>query len=197
VSAELMVVAAARLLRAGQLVVAPGGLPSAVARLAAEVHGVTAVAPDDFDELGAWMPSGRVDAGVLTADQVDVTGNLGATVLGEYDEPVRRLAGAGWSSAVAAGSAQVVVVVAHRLAAFVERVDFVTVPGSPDAVVTDLGVLRPDPATGDLVLTDLHPGVTVEQVRAETGWPLEVADELVRTPAPTDRERSVLAGSAA
>jgi glutaconate CoA-transferase subunit B len=124
-------------------------------------------------------------------------------VLGEYDEPVTRWAGAGALPDITA-TLPTIVLLEHRIHAFVERVDFVTAPGGlsgpldralvglhgtgPIAVVTDLGVLRPDPATAELVLTDLHPGVTVEQVRAETGWPLEVSDELVRTTPATEAE---------
>jgi glutaconate CoA-transferase, subunit B len=59
-------------------------------------------------------------------------------------------------------------------------------------VITDLGVLEPDPETKLLVLTALHPGVTVEQVRAETGWTIEVADDLGETTPPTERELTTL-----
>jgi glutaconate CoA-transferase subunit B len=59
-------------------------------------------------------------------------------------------------------------------------------------VITDLGVLEPDPETAELVLTALHPGVTVEQVRAETGWPLQVAADLVATAPPGTTELETL-----
>ncbi len=59
-------------------------------------------------------------------------------------------------------------------------------------VITDLGVLRPDPVTCELVLTELHEGVTVEQAVAGTGWPLQVAAELGRTAPPTDQELAAL-----
>jgi glutaconate CoA-transferase subunit B len=102
----------------------------------------------------------------------------------------------------------VIVVMHHRRRAFVERVDFVTsvgygtgpgdrallgLPGAgPVRVITDLGVLEPDPASKELLLTALHPGVTVEEVRAETGWALEVVADLVETTPPTERELSTL-----
>jgi glutaconate CoA-transferase subunit B len=59
-------------------------------------------------------------------------------------------------------------------------------------VITDLGVLEPDPDTAELVLTALHQGVTVEQVRAETGWPLQVAADLVITAPPSTTELETL-----
>jgi acyl CoA:acetate/3-ketoacid CoA transferase beta subunit len=55
-------------------------------------------------------------------------------------------------------------------------------------VITDLGLLAPDPATCELVLTHVHPGVTVEQVRAATGWDLRLAEGLETTPPPTAEE---------
>ncbi len=62
----------------------------------------------------------------------------------------------------------------------------------PTAVITDLGVLRPDPDTAELVLNALHPGVTPEQAREATGWDLRVAPDLTTTQAPTDAELSAL-----
>ncbi|HKE71519.1 MAG TPA: hypothetical protein VKB55_19835, partial [Nocardioidaceae bacterium] len=66
-------------------------------------------------------------------------------------------------------------------------------PGSgPRQVITDLGVLEPDPESCELTLTALHPGVEVEQARDATGWLLRIADDLTTTEAPTDEELSVL-----
>lgn len=62
----------------------------------------------------------------------------------------------------------------------------------PRIVVTDLGILRPDPDSCELTLTDLHPGVSVDAAREATGWALAVAPELKRTPAPTEAELAEL-----
>jgi glutaconate CoA-transferase subunit B len=59
-------------------------------------------------------------------------------------------------------------------------------------VVTDLGVLAPDPHRCELTLTHVHPGVTVTDVRAATGWSLAVADPVAQTPPPTAQELSLL-----
>jgi acyl CoA:acetate/3-ketoacid CoA transferase beta subunit len=59
-------------------------------------------------------------------------------------------------------------------------------------VITDLGILEPDPETCELVLTQLHPGATVEQAVAATGWPLRVRDPLATTTPPTEAELLVL-----
>jgi glutaconate CoA-transferase subunit B len=55
-------------------------------------------------------------------------------------------------------------------------------------VVTDLGRYGFDPDTGEMVLAAVHPGVTVDDVRAATGWDLKVADDLESTPDPTAEE---------
>ena len=59
-------------------------------------------------------------------------------------------------------------------------------------VVTDLGILRPDPETKELVLSALHPGATVEQAREATGWELRVAEDLAETDPPTEDELRIL-----
>jgi glutaconate CoA-transferase subunit B len=73
--------------------------------------------------------------------------------------------------------------------AFVERLDFRSSAGDRvSVVVTDLGVLEPDPETRELTLTRVHPGVEPDDVRAATGWELRVAAELRPTDAPSERE---------
>jgi glutaconate CoA-transferase, subunit B len=59
-------------------------------------------------------------------------------------------------------------------------------------VITDLGILRPDPETKELTLTALHPGATVEATKKATGWELKVAEDLGPTDPPTDEELRVL-----
>ena len=59
-------------------------------------------------------------------------------------------------------------------------------------MITDLGILRPDPATKELTLMSVHPGVTVEQVREATGWELQVAADVTETVAPTADELRVM-----
>jgi glutaconate CoA-transferase subunit B len=155
-----------------------------------------------------WLQPGRIDVGFLSGAQLDRYANINTTVIGDYAEPTVRLPGSGGAPEIAASCREVLVVMRHQLRAFVEHVDFTTSLGhgsgpedrkllglrgaGPVKVITDLGVLEPDPATAELVLTCLHPGVDVERVRAETGWALEVADDLGETAVPSDRELEVL-----
>jgi glutaconate CoA-transferase subunit B len=70
---------------------------------------------------------------------------------------------------------------------FVERLDFTTSRGERvRVVVTDLGIL--EPRDGELTLVRVHPGVTVDEVLAATGWPLAVAPDVSETSPPTDAE---------
>jgi acyl CoA:acetate/3-ketoacid CoA transferase beta subunit len=87
----------------------------------------------------------------------------------------------------------VFVMLRHSTRAFVERLDFRTSVGERVTfVVTDLGVLEPDPETRELTLTHVHPGVEVDAVRAATGWPLRVADDVAVSEPPTEDELAAL-----
>jgi glutaconate CoA-transferase subunit B len=135
--------------------------------------------------FGYWLQGGRIDVGFLGAAQIDRHGNLNSTVIGDYARPKVRLPGAGGAPEIAAWCRETFVMLRQTPRTFVERLDFVTTPGKPrgsggagvTCVVTDLGVLEPD-AEGELVLAELHPGVTVEQAREATGWELRVAPHI-------------------
>jgi glutaconate CoA-transferase, subunit B len=155
-----------------------------------------------------WLQAGRIDVGFLSAAQIDRYANINTTVIGPYDDPKVRLPGAGGAPEIAASSREVIVVVRQSLRTFVDRLDFVTSVGhhaghdsrarlglrgrGPIAVITDLGVLRPDPVSQELVLTEVHPGVVVEEVSARTGWPLRISPTLTVTAAPTPVELTAL-----
>ena len=59
-------------------------------------------------------------------------------------------------------------------------------------MITDQGVLEPDPDTHELTLTRLHEGVTVDAARAATGWSLKVAGSIQLVPPPSATELSEL-----
>ncbi len=235
---EMMSIAAARSLRDGQVCFVGIGLPSQAANLARRLHapnlaliyesGTLGSRPDHLplsigdgilatsaltvisvpEVFNYWLQPGRIDVGFLSGAQLDRFGNINTTVIGEYDEPLVRLPGAGGAPEIAASCREVIIVMRHRARAFVDQVDFVTSVGygtgpddrtvlglrgrGPTRVITDLGVLEPDPESAELVLTALHPGVSVEQVRAETGWELQVSVDLKITSPPSDAELATL-----
>jgi glutaconate CoA-transferase subunit B len=133
-----------------------------------------------------WLQGGRIDVGFLGAAQIDARGNLNSTVIGDYERPKVRLPGAGGAPEIAAWCRETFVMLRQTPRTFVERLDFLTTVGRPrgsagagvTSVVTDLGVLEPEPGTGELELTELHPDVTVENAREATGWELRVSPGL-------------------
>jgi glutaconate CoA-transferase subunit B len=155
-----------------------------------------------------WLQAGRIDVGFLGAAQIDRFGNLNSTVIGDYDAPKVRLPGAGGAPEIAASCRQTFVLLRQSPRSFVEELDFRTTVGFGDgagsrqrlgfagegvtAVVTDLGVLEPDPETCELTMTVLHPGVGAEDARRATGWELKVAADVSVGEPPTAEELEVL-----
>ena len=151
-----------------------------------------------------WVQAGRIEVGFLSAAQMDRHANLNSTVIGDYDHPSVRLPGSGGAPEIAASCREVIVLIRQSHRTFVEHLDFTTSVGfgdrpgdrarfgyrgaGPTLVITDLGLLRPDPETGELTLTDLHPGVHVDQVRAATPWDLAMAKDLNTTEPPSAEE---------
>jgi glutaconate CoA-transferase subunit B len=185
----------------------PGVLPLSIGDgvLAETADSVVSV-PEVFNY---WLQPGRIDVGFLGAAQIDRFANINTTMVGgDYACPVVRLPGAGGAPEIAAACREVTVVLRHSLRTFVARVDFITSvgfgdgPGSrqrlslagagPQRVITDLGVLRPDPATCELVLGWVYPGVSVHHILDSTGWDLHVAEDLAEVPPPSETELGVL-----
>lgn len=155
-----------------------------------------------------WLQAGRIDVGFLGAAQLDRYANLNSTVIGAYDDPSTRLPGAGGAPEIAGSCKEVLVMIRQNRRTFVDGLDFRTSVGfgdgpgdrdrlglrgrGPTMVITDLGVLVPDPDSCELVLTRIHPGVEPDEVRAATGWDLRVSADLSRTEAPTEEELASL-----
>jgi glutaconate CoA-transferase subunit B len=146
-----------------------------------------ATVPEVFSH---WLQGGRIDIGFLGAAQIDRSGNINSTVIGDYGIPKVRMPGAGGAPHIAAHAKEIVVIVRQHPKAFVSRLDFLTTARCKGrtTVITDLGILETHPNSGELVLTSRHPGVTVEQIRESTGWPLIIADRVEETAAPSDAE---------
>jgi glutaconate CoA-transferase subunit B len=161
----------------------------------------------DLQAVMSLLHQGRVELGFLGAGEVDRFGNLNSTVVDGVDGP-RRLPGSGGAADIACLARRTVIVLRHELRRFPERVHYMTGPGhgegrgwrervglpagGPTAIITDLAVLRFD-TNGEAYLASVHPGVTVDQVRARTGWELKVPESVPETDPPTVHERNLLA----
>jgi glutaconate CoA-transferase subunit B len=149
-----------------------------------------------------WLQGGRIDVGFLGAAQIDRFGNLNSTVIGDYAHPTVRLPGGGGAPEIAALARETFVMARHSARTFVEKLDFRTTVGRAEGsgfpgagvscVITDLGVIEPDGDAKELTLTWLHPGVTVEDARAATGWNLRVAQDVRVCDEPTEAELAAL-----
>ncbi len=155
-----------------------------------------------IDVMGL-LQQGRVDVGFLGAAEIDRFGNLNST-WGSGKDGAVRLPGSGGACDIACLARRTVVLLEHAKHRMSQRVAHVTSPGygsgegwrsaeglpegtGPSAVITTMGVLRFG-ADGEAYLASVHPGVSVEEVKENTGWPLRVAMLLGETDAPSGEE---------
>jgi glutaconate CoA-transferase subunit B len=159
-----------------------------------------------FDVFGYYLQGGLIDVGFLQGAQIDRFGNLNTTVVGDYSRPAVRLPGSGGACEIAILARRVLVITPQSKRGFPERVDFITSPGfvdgpetrarlgmpggGPAMVITNMGCY--EFANGEMMLTSLHSGCTVEQVRDNTGWDVRVASDLRQTDEPTNEELRII-----
>jgi glutaconate CoA-transferase subunit B len=233
----MMVVAAAREIRDGELVFVGMRLPLLAFMVAKRTHAPHAVAlfengvirenaaPEMLYTMGdppnlreatqcagmldvmGLLQQGRVQLGLLGGAEIDRFGNIN-TLWGSRRDQAIRLPGSGGACDIACLARRTVILLPHERHRFCERVGHLTSPGygdgedwrrreglpaesGPSAVVTTLGVLRFG-SDGEAQLGSIHSGVGVEEVLANTGWTLRVADELLETPAPSESELAAL-----
>ena len=155
-----------------------------------------------FDVFSFYLQRGLIDVGFLQGVQIDRFGNLNTTVIGDYQQPQVRLPGSGGACEIAILAKRVFVIAPQSKRSFPERVDFITSPGfvdgaegrsrlglpgaGPVMVITNLGCY--EFADGEMMLTSLHSGCTVEQVGQNTGWDVRISSQLTTTEVPTDEE---------
>jgi glutaconate CoA-transferase subunit B len=146
--------------------------------------------------------------GFLGGAQIDRFANLNTTVVGPYDKPKTRLPGGGGAPEISVACGEIFIIMRQAPRSFVAALDFVTSFGhgeggdhrtrlgiktkGPTKLFTDLAVFEPDPASKEMTVTSVHPGVTREQVANAAGWPVRFASAVAETPAPTEQELAVL-----
>ena len=153
---------------------------------------------------------GMMDYTFLGGAQIDPYGNLNSTMLGpDYHKPKVRLPGSGGANDLASFCWRIFVITNHDKRRFVEKVDFLTTPGyltgpgareaaglppgtGPYRVITDLAIMGYHAQTKRMEVLSLHPGITLEQVRANTGFELAVREPLLTTTTPSDHELRIL-----
>ena len=155
-----------------------------------------------------WLQGERISVGFLGGAQIDRYANLNTTVVGPYDHPKVRLPGGGGAPEIAACCGEIFITMQMSKRAFVDKLDFITSLGhgtgagsreklglrtkGPTRVITDLCVMEPDPASRELTVVSLHPGVTREAVQTQCAWTVRFAAAVVETPSPNQEELQVL-----
>lgn len=169
------------------------------------VEGATMCCP--MTTVMGGMQKGEVDLGFLGGAEVDRHGNLNTSYIGDPSKPSVKLPGSGGAGDIASLAKRFVVIVEHDPRRLVERVSFMTSPGygdggdwrsrtglpggGPSAVITTKAVLRFD-RDGEAYVASIHPGVTADDVRASTGWPIAVPSDVEVTPEPTVDELAII-----
>ena len=163
-----------------------------------------------LDALGFLVASGRCDVGVIGAAQVDKFGNVNTTGIwdGEIGEkfrpPKTRLPGAGGANDIACGAKRFIIMVTHEPKRFAEKVTYISSPGyleggdarsrhgfvggGPSAIITTLGVLRPEAGTNEFVLDGWFTFSSPEEIKANTGWDLRTSPRAKVIAEPTREE---------
>lgn len=160
------------------------------------------------DVFQSLLQNGRIEVGLLGGAQIDRYGNINTTVVGDYVHPKVRLPGSGGAAEIAIHARRTVVISRLDRRVFPETADFVTSPGhrakgrsrrelgmpgaGPVKVITDKAILEPDPASGELVLSALYPGVEAPEVAAGISWTLRGRGQLDQVAPPTQRELHLL-----
>ncbi|MEX0984973.1 MAG: CoA-transferase [Actinomycetota bacterium] len=157
-----------------------------------------------YELFAYYLQRGLVDVAFLGGAQIDRFGNLNTTVIGDYAHPKVRLPGSGGACEIAIHAKRILVIMRQAQRSFVDTLDFRTSPGhsgdpahdaargwsgsGPTNVVTDLAAYGFDAATGEMTLLTLHPGVSMDDVAANTGWEPKLTDDPGETPPPTTEE---------
>lgn len=156
------------------------------------------------DLFGLYLQRGLVEIALLGGAQIDKYGNLNSSVIGDYAKPKTRLPGSGGACEIATNAQRTFMIMRLKRRAFVEKLDFITSPGhlsggdsrsrlglpgkGPEIVITDRAILNFDNADREMQLSALYPGVSENDVRAETGWDLRRAPTIEEVSPPSVEE---------
>lgn len=153
------------------------------------------------------LQSGRVDVGFIGGAEVDRFGNLNTHWVEDNGKPTR-LPGSGGAADIATMAKRCIIIMNHERRRFPPRVHYLTSPGfgdgndwreknhlsggGPSRVITSMGIFTFDRETKEMILAWNHPGVSVNDIKDQTGWPLRVSPAIQPTPVPTREELSAV-----
>ncbi len=168
------------------------------------------VAATSMHDVMSMAQAGYIDYGFLGAAQMDIYGNINTTVIGDWHLQKTRLPGSGGANDVSSFSKRLILIIANQSArTFVKKVDFLTTPGyldgpgarekaglprdtGPYRVITQLGLYGFDDASKKLKLVSIHPGVTLAQIKENSGFDIIIPTNIPQSPEPTEEELTIL-----
>ncbi len=161
-----------------------------------------------FEVFNYYLQGGLIDVGFLGGAQVDRFGNINSTVIGDYARPKVRLPGSGGACEIAVHAKKIIMVLKQSPKSFPDTIDFVTSPGfldgtdkrarygfpgaGPGLVITDFGVYGFTRDSREMILREIHPGVSLADVKANIGWDVKVSRKLTETSPPTKQELRII-----
>jgi glutaconate CoA-transferase subunit B len=185
-----------------------GGLPWGIEDNRIAANAVSFTGP--IDALGFLVASGRCDVGIIGGAAVDKFGNVNTTAFwhekpGSNPPPPKlRLSGSGVANDIACGCKRFLIMMTHEKKRFPNKIDYISSPGylnggedrkrhpfaggGPAAIITTLGIMRPDPQTKEFMISSYHSFSSIEAMQENTGWELKVAPDVCVTPVPSQNE---------
>jgi acyl CoA:acetate/3-ketoacid CoA transferase beta subunit len=168
-----------------------------------------AIAASSMHDVMSACQAGYVDYGFLGAAMIDKFGNINTTVIGDWHHPQARLPGSGGGNDLGSFCHRTVIIMRQSKRRFVEQVDFITTPGyldgpgareeagfpletGPFRVITQFGSYGFDKETREMVLLALHPGVSVDDIKANSSFEIIIPDSVEKSPPPSKEEKKLL-----
>lgn len=155
-----------------------------------------------------YLQGGLIDVGFLGGAQVDRFGNINSTVIGNYEKPKVRLPGSGGACEIAIHAKKIFMILMQSRRTFPRKIDFITSPGfinggnqrkkfnmpgeGPNLVITDFGVYRFSKKYYEMILTEIHPGISLEKLRADISWDIKISPNLETTEPPSKEELRII-----
>jgi glutaconate CoA-transferase subunit B len=155
-----------------------------------------------------YLQGGLIDVGFLGGAQVDRHGNINTTVIGSYENPKVRLPGSGGACEISVHAKKVILILKQTLKNFPETIDFITTPGfiaadnprrklglpggGPSLVITDLGVYGFSEDTHEMFLKEIHPDISLDNIKETISWDVRISDTVKMTDPPTDEELRII-----
>jgi glutaconate CoA-transferase, subunit B len=162
---------------------------------------------DGLNDVMYLLQTGRIDLGFIGGAEVDRFGNLNTHWVEENGKRIR-LPGSGGAADIATMAKRCIIIMNHEKRRFTSKVQFITSPGfgdggdwrerhglpggGPSRVITSMGIFSFEAESREMILSSYHPGITVEKIESETGWPLRTTDSVYETTPPTEKELTAI-----